>query len=327
MNTNPWKLPAQLTLPNAAGGAVKCLVRFAKVKYMVRLNTCRHWLSIILLCITPNLAHATPPLLAIGVYMPAVRDIPRKDVEITVRFWVEEIASKAGVSIKPVQLYDDLSELKRDVDSGKVNYIVGTPMGLAQQFSDDDLAGGFTGAGAANDALMLVVRRDSGIKSPGDLAGRHVQLRERDELSEIYLNTLLRSSGISPSQLKVVSTQKNANSLVLKLFFDQCDAALITRNAFELAAELNPQIRKRLQVLDAYTFDAYRDNIALFSSSVSTEDREAMIAAALKVENTPRGRQLLEIYRTDRLILSNVSDLHPYRDLLSTHNKLATNGR
>lgn len=327
MNMNTLKRPAWLTLRDAAGVAVSRLARFAKLTNRVRLNTCRGWLGIILMFIAANLAHATPPLLAIGVYLQAIRDVPRKDVEITVRFWVEEIASKAGVSIKPIQLYDDLSELKRDVDAGKVNYIVSTPMGLAQQFADDDLADGFAAAGAANDALMLVVRRDAGIRNPGDLAGRHVQVRERDELSDIYLNTLLRSSGVSPSQLKAVSTQRKTSSLVLNLFFNRCDAALITRNAFEVAAELNPQIRQRLHVLDAYSFEQYRDNIGIFSSSVSPEDREAIIAAALKVEHTPRGRQLLEIYRTDRLILSHVSDLRPYRALLSTHNKLAADGR
>ncbi len=320
-------LPEASDAARLRGRVVKSMGHDAKVTDMITLNTCRRWLGVLFLCIAPTVAHAAPPLLATGVYMQAIRDIPRKDVEITVRFWVEEIADKAGVTIKPIQLYDDLSDLKRDVVAGKVNYIVGTPMGLVQHFSDEDLAGGFTGAGAPNDALILVVRRDAGIKTPRDLAGRRVQLRERDELSEIYLNTLLRSSGVSPSQLEAVSTQKNANALVLKLFFNQCDAALITRNAFEVAAELNPQIRTHLQVLDAYSFEDYRDNIGLFSSSVSTEDREALIAAALKVENTPRGRQLLEIYRTDRLILSHASDLRSYRALLATHNKLASNGR
>ncbi|MCK9261191.1 MAG: phosphate/phosphite/phosphonate ABC transporter substrate-binding protein [Azoarcus sp.] len=327
MNMYPQGFPKHRMLLDFAGGTIKRMAHFAKVANMISLNTSRRWLGILFLCIAPAFAHAAPPLLAIGVYLPAIRDVPRKDVEITVRVWVEEIASKVGVSIRPVQLYDDLSALKRDVVAGKVNYIVSTPMGLAQHFSDDDLADGFASAGAANDALLLVVRRDAGIRRPADLAGRHVQLRERDELSEIYLNTLLRVSGVSPSQLKTVSTQRNANALVLKLFFNQCDAALITRNAFEIAGELNPQIRKRLQVLDAYTFEAYRDNIGMFSSSVSTEDREAITAAALTMDNTPRGRQLLEIYRTDKLIRSHVSDLHPYRALLATHNKLATNGR
>jgi hypothetical protein len=36
-------------------------------------------------------AEGLPPV-AIGFYLPVVRDLPRKDVEVSLRFWVEELA-------------------------------------------------------------------------------------------------------------------------------------------------------------------------------------------------------------------------------------------
>lgn len=289
---------------------------------MNHLRLIRHWLAILLLSIVPVLAHAGPPAMAIGFYLPVVRDVPRKDVEVTLRFWIEEIANSMGLTYEPIQFYDDLAVLKRDVQAGKINYVVATAMGLVQHFADDELADGFSGVKLIPDHLLFVVRRDAGINKLQDLAGRRVQLLDRDELSEIYLETLLMQGGLTERQLKSVQKQKKAGNLVLKLFFDQGDAALITRNAFEVAVALNPQIGARLKVLDAYTFKGQAPTIALFSSKLSAEHRELITSAALKLDKSARGRQVLEIYQTDALVRKSVSELRPYRQLLATHDML-----
>ena len=290
---------------------------------MKHMRTLLRWLAILILGVLPALAQAgPPPPVAIGFYLPAVRDVPRKDVEVTLRFWIEEIANSMSLTYEPIEFYDDLGALRRDMQAGKINYVVGTAMGLVQHFTDEELADGFGGAKLTPDHLLVVVRRDAGINKLHDLAGSRIQLLDRDELSEIYLETLLMQGGITERQLKSVHKQRSAGSLVLKLFFDQGDAALITRNAFEVAVALNPQIGARLKVLDAYTFKGRVPTIGLFSAKLSPEHREAITSAALKLDKSARGRQVLEIYQTDALVRNSVAELRPYRELLATHDML-----
>lgn len=283
-----------------------------------------HGLLILLLALATHGARADePPPIAIGFYMPLIRDVPRRDVEVTLRFWVEELTKSFNLTYRPVRLYDNMNELKRDMLADEINFVVASSMAVAQHFSNAELAGGFSGVKATPEHLLLVVRRAAGIRTLTDLAGKRVLVLDQDELSEIYLKTLLMKASLSPNSLAAIKTEKRSNSLVLQLFFNQGDAALINRSAFEIARTMNPQIGERLEVLEAYTFEARSSGTGLFSARVSPEHRDFITQAALKIGTTVRGRQLLDIYQADAMVKTEVSDLNPYRELLETYLKLA----
>ncbi len=278
----------------------------------------------LLIALGPGIARADePPPIAIGFYMPLIRDVPRKDVEVTLRFWVEELTKPFNLTYRPVRLYDRMDELKRDMQADRINFIVAGSMAVAQHFSDAELAGGFSGVKSTPEHLLLVVRRAAGIRTLPDLAGKRVLMLDQDELSEVYLKTLLMTASLSPNGLAAIRKEKRSNSLVLQLFFNQGDAALINRNAFEIAQTMNPQIGERLEVLDAYTFKARASGTGLFSARVSPEHRDFITQAALKIGTTARGRQLLEIYQADTMVKTEVSDLNPYRELLDAYVRFA----
>ena len=152
--------------------------------WLIRLS-----LALALLCGGP--ARAEIPPVAIGFYLPVVRDFPRKDVEVSLRFWIEELARNLGLTYQPVQMYDDLPSLKRDMASGKLNFMVSTSIGAVQHFTQEELADGFAGYKTDPDHLLLVIRRDAAIRTPGDLGGKRVALMENDELADLFLETLL----------------------------------------------------------------------------------------------------------------------------------------
>lgn len=274
----------------------------------------------LLIAFGPGIAHADePPPIAIGFYMPLIRDVPRKDVEVTLRFWVEELTKSFNLTYRPVLLYDRMDDLKRDMQADRINSMVASSMAVAQHFSDAELAGGFSGVKSTPEHLLLVVRRAAGIRTLPDLAGKRVLMLDQDELSEVYLKTLLMKAALSPGGLAAIKKEKRSNSLGLQLFFNQGDAALINRNAFEIARTVNPQIGERLEVLDAHTFEARASGTGLFSARVSPEHRDFITQAALKIGTTARGRQLLEIYQADAMVRTEASDLTPYRELLDAY--------
>lgn len=281
------------------------------------------WLALWMLGLCAARADAPPPL-AMGFYLPVIRDVPRKDVEISLRFWIEELAQAAKLTYKPVRMYDQLEDLRRDLANGQINFVVATSMGMVQHFRAEDLADGFSGYKAKLDDLMLVVRSDAGIRTPADLTGKRMSLLEADELTDVYLPTLLMRSGLRGdlNQLGSVTRLSNTAKQVYSLFFGKADAALVYRNTYETALALNPQIGQRLQVLDAYTFKTRSPYIALFSSRVSTEHRKLMTDWAMTVGDTPRGRQVLEIYHADVFEQTRVQDLVPYRHLLKEYGDL-----
>jgi len=279
-------------------------------------------LTLVLLCC--GLARAEPPPVAIGFYLPVVRDFPRKDVEVSLRFWIEELARNLGLSYQPVQMYDDLASLKRDMASGKRNFLVTTAIGAVQHFAPEELADGFAGYKQVPDHLLLVVRREAGISAPGDLAGKRVALMEGDELSDLYLETLLLKAWGKADwkRLGPITREQRSGKLAHRLFFGQADAALIYRNGYEAALAMNPQLRQHLQVMEAYSLKVRSPHIGLFSAQVRPEHREEITQAALRLNETARGRQVLQLYHADDLMRTSLRDLAPFRELIETHRRL-----
>jgi hypothetical protein len=268
-------------------------------------------------------AEPLPPV-AIGFYMPVMREISRRDVEVSLRFWVEELARSISLTYRPVQYYDSMDEMKRDMAAGKINFIVANGMGVAQHFSPAELGDGFSGYKDLPENLLLVVRRDAGIRSAADLAGKRIGLLDRDELTDLYLETLLLKAWGKADwgRLGPVTRETRSGKLAHRLFFGQADAALIYRSGYEAAVALNPQVGQRLMILDDYTFKTRSPHIGLFSSQVPRDQRETIAKAAMKLNDTVRGRQVLQIYQADRLVLTAVRELDPYYELLEEHRAL-----
>jgi ABC-type phosphate/phosphonate transport system substrate-binding protein len=289
----------------------------------------RFWLVLVLLVFGLGVVRGeAPPPVAIGFHLPVIRDLPRKDVEVSLRFWTEELAQSVNLTYMPIRFYDDLDELKRDMNAGTINYLVATSMGVAQHFSPEELSDGFSGYKTAPDHLLLVVRRAAEIRRIADLAGKRVAVLDQDELSEVYLETLLMKvwGKSAESRLAAISREKRSSNLVHRLFFNQTDAALINRNAYEAAVALNPQIGERLQVLEEYSFKSRSPHIGLFSARVAPEHREIIAQAAMKLNESARGRQVLEIYQADALVVTRVRELLPFRELLEAHRSLKAAG-
>lgn len=270
-------------------------------------------------------ADSLPPI-AIGFYSPVIRDVPRKDVEVSLRFWVEELARSIGLDYQPIRMYDDVADMKRDVVNGRLNFLVSTSMAVVRNFTPDELADGFAGYKHTPDHLLLIVRRDAAISTPGDLAGKRIVLIDGDKLSELYLETLLMRVWGKPDwkRLGTVSLEQRSNRLLHRLFFDQADAALVYRNSYEAALALNPQLRQRLLVLDDYSLMIRSPHIGLFSARMRPEQRELITRAAMQMNETARGRQILQIYHADSLVRTSIKDLEPFRELLEEHDKLLT---
>lgn len=283
-----------------------------------------------LLCLVAGLiaavAGARAELLpvAIGFYMPVIREVSRRDVEISLRFWVEELARSINLTYKPIQFYHDMAELKRDMDAGRINFLVATSMGVALHFAPEELGDGFSGYKQNPEHLLLVTRREAGIAGIADLAGKRIGLLEGDELSDIYLETLmLKAWGKADwARLGTVAREQRSSKLAHRLFFDQIDAAFIYRSGYEAAVALNPQVGQRLRVLEDYTFKTRSPHIGLFGARVTPEQRETIAKAALKLNDTARGKQVLQIYQADEMVRTRVSDIEPYYKLLATRRAL-----
>jgi hypothetical protein len=282
------------------------------------------WL-VTLLGLMAGAATAAPPTseaLRVGVNLASLRDTSRADVEISLKVWAEELMRTLEVPAE-VLFFPAMPALRHGFDADQVNFVIADGLDLLRYFSSGDLADGFGGASPNEDVLLLLTRKGAAIKHPSDLVGKRILLLNKNAISDLWLDTycLRHFQKSCASAGLIVAKENRSRQQVLKLFFDKADAALVRGYAYDLALELNPQIRERTQVLERIPF--YPGALGLFGRRVSTAFREYVIAKVPQLHDQPRGRQLLEVMQTERVGRVPHSLLDPIRDLVREHEVLS----
>lgn len=268
---------------------------------------------------------AAPPTseaLRVGVNLGSLRDASRADVETSLKVWAEELMRTLAVPAE-VLFFPAMPALRRDLDAGRINFVIADGLDLLTYFAPGDLADGFGGISSNEDVLLLLTRKDALIKQPRDLIGKRVLLLSDNAISDLWLETYCLRHFQKPCAAAglLVAKESRSRQQVLKLFFDRADAALVRGYAYELALELNPQIRQRTQVLERIPM--YPGALGLFSSRVSQAFREYVIAKVPQLHDHPRGRQLLEVMQTEQVGRVPHSLLDPIRDLMREYESLS----
>jgi hypothetical protein len=268
------------------------------------------WLLALLLALFAGIVGATTggEVARLGMYMPIARDLSRLDTRTALEVWAEELTSRFQVPTH-ISFYDDVNELRRDFDAGKVNLVVADAMTFVRHFKEDELADGFTAKLQADASLQLLAK--PGIGKP-ELAGRKIAVIEGDEISNTYLETLcLRQYGRDcASVIGAIVPVANTHRAVTRLFFNQVDFALVNRHGMETAKEMNPQLGKAGEIVDQLYYETYY--FGFFSQKVSPSFRRFALRTIPEVHLNPRGKQLLDVFKTDRMAFAEPAMLKPF---------------
>lgn len=240
----------------------------------------------------------------------------KKDVQLTISVWLDEIASGSEYDIEPIA-YDDPKKMASDLEAGKVDLVTTSSLNFVKYFDKATLADGFSGGDYDADGhrLLLVVKEDGPIRQWKGFERAKVLVLEGSDISELYLDLSLLHHGVF-DHVEWIKT-KNYQQALLKLFFGKADAAIVTQKALGFASEMNPQMRQRLKVFDQSTLTDVMPSY--FRKTVSETMRKDITDAAMQVTSTVRGRQVMAIFRADSIIKIPLSTLLPVEEAYDTY--------
>ena len=86
----------------------------------------------------------------------------------------------------------------------------------------------------------------------------------------------------------------------MPVFFRQADACIVTRQVFELSAELNPQLGKQLTAIAR--IDNLAPGIIVIDRRLPDDIRQKIRQTLLTLHEAPDGQQLLMLFQVRKLV-------------------------
>jgi ABC-type phosphate/phosphonate transport system substrate-binding protein len=164
----------------------------------------------------------------------------------------------------------------------------------------------------------LIVNNSSGHKNLSSLKGGTISILSKSEYhtAPIWLDKLLRDEKLATKEkfFKEIKYDYKANNVVLPVFFNKLDAAIISKPTFEILSELNPQLKKQLKILlrsDNLIFGV----ISFDGRSKDKKRKEFMLDVLKTLHEENYGKQLLNLFTVEKIIPIKYEYWQKYLDL------------
>lgn len=256
---------------------------------------------------SPLAADSGPFHLLIGFSSKAFISAPREDIRIAVQVLSKKVARKTVGSAES-KVYDSTIDMEKDLKSRKLDVVALTPeeyMYLRDRTPLEAVMSTVSGKSHEFEMLLLV-RKDSGLKSVADLKKKSIGLPSRTtQFGNVYttwIETLVMKEGVGSmgDYFSSVTEARSSSQSIMSVFFRKIDGCVVPRHAFEVTAELNPQIARDLKTISR--IDRLTGGIIAFRQDLPEERKQKVRQALMTLHEDQEGHQMFVLFQLDRLI-------------------------
>ncbi|MGL1932858.1 MAG: phosphate/phosphite/phosphonate ABC transporter substrate-binding protein [Desulfotalea sp.] len=253
--------------------------------------------------------------------------VNENDAIAAIRIWAQTLAKEKNITVVlQSKIYKNSADIKKDLSLGKVDYIsVTTPeyFTLQNLMSKDQIIVSVVD-GSISEEYVVLVNRKKDFAKLADLRGGHLRWEGsiRNSLALIWLDTVLAGRGFNASAefFETISKKDKVSEVLLPVFFGKVDACIVTKSAFELMVELNPQIGTQMRVLA--TSPPFVPSLFGFRADFASPVKEQVMHELFGLDMTQASKQILTMFKTDSLEKQTVSCLGDTLSLLKEHKRL-----
>jgi len=173
--------------------------------------------------------------------------------------------------------------------------------------------------------LLLLVNAQAGIGTISGLRNKSITIPagQQKAITKIWLDKLIMENESCPAGrfFKEIIPSIKPTKAVLDLFFGEIDVCIIGLNTFNTMAELNPQIKKKLKIIQQSP--PFLKTVTCFNKKYDAHFIQAFIDMTLHLRESPKGQQILALFGGQRVRIYNQTDLFRNENaLLAAYKKL-----
>jgi len=257
----------------------------------------------------------------------AFSNVNRNDARAALKVWFDVLAQQRGYILdSAVDIVDSVKEIRERLESHSVELVT---MGMLDYLELESsrlivpvLTDARTSQRGALYSYLLLVNPSSGVTSIAGLRGKNllVAARGSGETGVAWLEVLLGKEklGRAPSFFASVKSLDKPQGCILPVFFGAADACVVDEINLDLAKEMNPQLG-RLRVL--VRSRPMIESIIAVPVEPHPQQTE-LVDGMLTLHQDPRGRQLLMVFKTERIVRLQPGDLDAARELWRDYYRL-----
>ncbi len=234
-------------------------------------------------------------------------NVDPRDAIALIRSWMRMIDRKLGSrSETSVVQYKTFMDMEDALAKNKVDMLIMLPeefIQLREQYKLAPVLSVDYGKHFYNE-LILIVRSDAGISKIEQLRGKSLILDvgQQGFVPYQWLDSFMlkKVSSRSKSFFSSVSESVKPAQAVMPVFFRKADACVVSRNSYETMVELNPQLGRQMLVLESSP--GFLAGVLAVRKDVHNPTCDAMLKAFLGMHTEQSGRQIMTLFRVNRLV-------------------------
>ena len=251
-----------------------------------------------------------------GISETNTRNASKEELEVAFANMIRAVSSKYKVDIKIIA-YENSSKLELALKNNEVQGFFGSSLDLIHNQELINQQHIFTVISSSKkwQRYLLLVRKDSGYKQLADLKGAKFVWSISDEVGLAYFSKLLNDKNLGNlDQFFSLKISKKYGGLTsTAIFFKEANVGLVSEWDYEIATELNPQLKQQLEAIDISP--EFITNIIAYRNSLS-EDEVLVFNEVIKVlHKNERGNKLLNMFKAHGVLKIPLKDLDNIRTL------------
>ena len=163
--------------------------------------------------------------------------------------------------------------------------------------------------------MYLIVNKNSNINNILDLKNKKIAIDKENKFGKFFFEKIYlenRKKNIDDIMSKI--NYNNKNSLLLQVYFNKYDAAVITSNEYDIMLELNPAINKKINILE--TSPEIFPNLLIFFNKKNTSDNMKVFKKSISSffinEDNHELFDILKVKEISRIEKSDLDKLYDY---------------
>ena len=264
--------------------------------------------------------------LRIGFVTYFFREANLDDAKLAMEIWTKTLSKKMRIQYRlKITYYNDLDSMAAAARKGEIDILSTSSYDyLTSELKEiaTPIAVGMKN-GTVYEKYLLLAHKEANLNNIGQLKGKKIIIKnDRSGIAMVWLNSVLRKNSLQESSFffKNIKNVENASQAVLPVYFRQADACCVTQNTYATTIELNPNIEKKLKVL--CESPDYIPGFSCARKGVDHELSDVYIDVGVHLNAEPEGKQMLVLFRLDRIVPYDPSFLRNVEALVRECNQL-----